>query len=138
MFVYGSTGVGKTCAALCLVDWSGGSYYTCNELLSVVSQAQKGTLRGKQYGAKLSEEALWEEWARMPLFILDELGSREKVGDFVYNTTKQLIDIRAGRPLIVISNLDLPTLAKLYDDRLTSRLAAGTVVEVLGADRRLT
>ncbi len=82
-------------------------------------------------------DATWKEWTEARLTVLDELGSREKVGDFVYNTTKQLIDVRAGKPLIVISNLDLNALGVLYDDRITSRLAAGTVVRVEGEDRRV-
>lgn len=137
LFLHGGAGRGKTCAALCMLDRSGGAYYSAGEMCDVVMQAIKGTLRGRQHGGKIAPDALWAEWARMNLFVLDELGSREKVGDFIYDTTKRLVDIRSGKPLIVISNLDLPTLAVLYDDRLTSRLAAGTVVHLLGEDRRM-
>jgi DNA replication protein DnaC len=140
LFIVGPSGVGKTCAALCMLDRTWGAYYTANELVDTVASAQRGQLRGKQYGSKITQEMLWTEWSdvqRVALFVLDELGTRERVGDLVYNTTKQLIDCRASKPLIVISNLDLPRIVELYDDRVASRLVAGTVVLVQGQDRRL-
>jgi hypothetical protein len=38
---------------------------------------------------------------------------------------------------VVLSNLELDTLAKVYDDRIASRLGAGTVAYLGGEDRRL-
>lgn len=151
LFMHGPPGVGKTCAALCLLDrcyslgivtfekdgkWfgaqdqPGGIYKTSQE----VCDALFGEFGRK---GKPVTERTWKEWTASRLTVLDEIGAREKVGDFVYNTTKQLIDVRAGKPLIVISNLDLKALSVLYDDRLTSRLGSGTVVKLEGEDRRL-
>ena len=60
--------------------------------------------------------------------VLDELGTRQQVSDFQYEVTKKAIDTREGRPAIVISNLSLTALAKVYDDRIAARLSEGTVV----------
>ena len=150
-FMHGPAGVGKTSAALCVIDRTysrglytvekdgkhygmrdepSGIYRTAQEICDVLFSEH-----GKK--SRTKTEQTWREWEESRLAVLDELGSREKVGDFVYNTTKQLIDLRAGKPLIVISNLNLNQLALLFDDRVTSRLGSGTVVYVDGEDRRL-
>src|SRR5262249_12878111 len=80
---------------------------------------------------------LWERIANAPLIVLDEIGSKERVSDHHYETVKGVLDKRHGRPLICISNLNLDEIKNVYDDRIASRLAAGTVFELLGEDRRL-
>ena len=74
-----------------------------------------------------------------PLLVIDELGLRDRVSDFHLETVETAIDIRtrSSRPLLVCSNLDLSVIGKMYDDRVFSRLAAGTVVELVGKDRRI-
>lgn len=151
LFLHGPAGVGKTCAALCVLDraYSIGAYrveiegkefYTVDQPSGIYRTAQEiCDVLFSEHGKvrRTKTDATWKEWTEARLAVLDELGSREKVGDFVYNTTKALLDVRAGKPLIVISNLDLAALAVLYDDRITSRLASGTVVKVDGEDRRI-
>jgi DNA replication protein DnaC len=79
----------------------------------------------------------WQRIREASFVVLDELGCRDRVSDHVYEAVKRLLDEREGRPLMVLSNLDLEAIEKLYDDRLTSRLAAGTVVELIGPDMRV-
>ena len=66
--------------------------------------------------------------------VLDEIGSGEKPH---YDAVKRILDEREGKPLVAISNLDLASVATVYDARVASRMAAGTLMELLGADRRM-
>jgi hypothetical protein len=44
--------------------------------------------------------------------------------------------MRKGRPVVIVSNHDLRKLSEIYDERIVSRLSAGTVLEIRGQDRR--
>lgn len=139
LFLYGAAGVGKTCAALCMLDYGGGDYYTCAGLRDRIIRVQFGreTWYKAGRGGTLCLEDFWKAIRREPLLVLDELGAREEVKDTLYDAVKQAIDEREGKPLVVISNLDFERIGKLYDDRISSRLAAGTTVQVAGIDRRV-
>src|SRR5262249_54749715 len=129
----GPAGTGKTCAALCLLDHAGGGfYYTAQGLCEEVIRAQQGRLFTPQTGRAVPPEELWRELGGCALVVLDELGARQAVSDFHYETVKRLLDEREGMPLVVISNLDPKQLLRVYDDRIVSRLAAGTVVRLEG------
>jgi DNA replication protein DnaC len=135
--VMGPAGCGKTCASLCVLDHlHRGFYYTAESLCETVIQAQQGDLFSPN-GRKVCAATLWEELQETPLVVLDEIGSRDRVSDFHFNTIKRVLDIREGRPLICLSNLNLVELSKIYDDRVVSRLVAGTVVMLKGEDRRV-
>lgn len=138
LVLIGPAGTGKTCAALCLVDHAHGRYWTAGDLCGLLIRAQDGRYEWSNggYGGKWHPEDVWGWIATAPLVALDEIGTRA-VSDFAYETVKRVIDEREGKPLVVISNADLAALGRLYDDRIVSRLAAGTVVELAGDDRRL-
>lgn len=144
LFLFGAVGTGKTCAALALLDHADcyeggrsgkGKYLTATELAELVIEAQQGRLYDGDYPAGV--QTVWRGLSTAPLVVLDELGARERVSDHAYGVVKRLIDLREGLPLVAISNLDLGTLAQRYDDRIASRLAAGTVCRLEGEDRRL-
>lgn len=133
LFAHGPAGVGKTCAGL----------YLCDRVArgSVVFTDFAG-MCGRMADAKngrdtLTAEQLWRRWAGNGLCVLDEIGLRDTVSDHVYEVAQRAIDLRAGKPLLVLSNLDLNALARVFDDRVASRLASGTVVHVDGPDQRL-
>ncbi len=134
----GSAGTGKTCAALCLVDYAHGRYWTAADLCDLLVRAQQGRLEWSNcgYGGTHWPEHVWGWVAGASVLALDEIGTRT-VSDFAYETVKRVIDEREGKPLVVVSNLTLEALARVYDDRVVSRLAAGTVVEMAGRDRRV-
>jgi DNA replication protein DnaC len=138
LFLFGPVGTGKTCAALCLLDRAGGSYYAVNGLTEKIIRCMDGreTWYKAGHGGTLWPEMLWKEISEAPLFVLDELGSRERVSDHHYETVKGVLDKRQGQPLICVSNLDLAAIAEVYDDRIASRLAGGTVFHLDGNDRR--
>ncbi len=71
------------------------------------------------------------------ILALDELGLRDTVSDAHYESVYRVVELRSRKPFVVISNHSLERLEKIYDARTVSRLAAGTVVEFSGADRRL-
>jgi hypothetical protein len=146
LFLSGSIGTGKTCAGLCLVDHCDGEYFTVSSLCTLDIEAMKGILTWKcltgvspQAGDGLvGVERLWAWLASKKLIVLDELGCREKVTDHHYDCVKRMLDERLGRPLVLIANVPLDGIERLYDDRVASRMAAGTVVRLDGDDRRVT
>jgi DNA replication protein DnaC len=139
LFLEGPAGVGKTSAALAMLDHAGGEYHTAAGLCATLIRSQQGRLEWHREGrgGVVWPEKFWERYAAAPLVVLDELGCRATVSEFHYEAVKQAIDERHGKPLVVISNLTLGDVAKVYDDRVFSRLAAGTVVRMEGRDRRI-
>ena len=140
LFLLGPVGCGKSCAALCLCDVVEDSmYWTVERLHDAILSAKQGHLwRGGWVDEwKISTDMLWDEWRSTPLAVLDELGTRAAVSESMYETVKRAIDGREGRSGIFISNAELDALAVAYDDRIASRLAAGTTFRLAGDDRRI-
>lgn len=139
LMLHGSVGTGKTCAMLCLLDWAGGEYHTVSGLCALMNRSQQGfeEWHHEGRGGKLFPHMIWNRIAKAPLVVLDEIGTRAQVSDAHYEVVKEMIDVRNRKPFAVLSNLGLEQLAALYDDRIASRLAAGTVIEFNGKDRRL-
>jgi len=139
LFLQGPAGCGKTCACLCLLDHAGGEYWTTVSWCEQLNDAAFGRLiaRGEGGSVTVWPTQLWAKVQRAPLVVLDELGTRDIVTAAHYDAVKRVIDEREGMPLVVISNLDLERVGKLYDDRIVSRLGAGTIVELRGRDRRI-
>ena len=128
LFLYGGVGTGKTLAALALADFVKESrYWTLEDLCSSIMDSDSKT------------SDTWSRLENYQLAELDELGERVKSGDLLYTTLKKHLDIRergAGRVGIYISNLTPDQLVNLFDQRIVSRLTAGTVFELTGRDRR--
>ena len=131
LFVTGKPGGGKTCAALALLDHtSSGIYMTVNELVGRRMQSFKTGAPEMPWVPLFSTQ-------QRALVVLDELGTRQTVNDTHYECVQQVLDMREGYPLILISNLSLDQIEQRYDDRIASRCGAGTVVELKGRDRRI-
>lgn len=133
----GDVGTGKTCAALSLLDFVIGqrSYFTVATLCEHLIAVQKGEV---EYAQKPdTPRHWWRRYREAACVVIDELGARERVSDYQYETVKRAIDERTDAPAVFISNLTLDQLTNIYDDRIASRLAAGTVVEIESDDRRL-
>lgn len=82
-------------------------------------------------------QIVWEVIEQRHLVVLDELGSREKVGDLHYQAVKRITDLRDNQPTIYIANLAPAALARCYDDRIASRILCGSIFELSGNDRRM-
>ena len=135
----GSVGIGKTRAALCLLDAYGGGciYTTLRDLCDDALAASRGEI-GDCRGDRMNSRKFWHEWADARITVLDEIAIRENASDFQYECLKRALDAREGKPAIYISNLGLSRISDLFDDRVASRLAMGTVLALDGEDRRLT
>ena len=114
------------------------AYHTATGLAEALIEAQQGRLLYERPSAEtLWPDAFWKLMERRSLVVLDELATRERVSDHAYDSVKRLIDTRFGLPLVVLSNVSIARIGEVYDDRIASRLAAGTVVCIKGRDRRL-
>jgi DNA replication protein DnaC len=142
LFINGAAGSGKTCASLALIDhvdyqrhlqWSdcASDYHTVRQLCSDLIDRQQKRDEYETAGK------IWRKIESCAVSVLDELGSRKEVSDFHYETVCEHLDRRAFKPSIYISNLNLNEIAKLYDDRVASRLASGTLFTLKGNDRRI-
>lgn len=137
LFIYGPPGCGKSSAALLLLDYAGGFYFTAQGLSEDLILSGKGQLRYPGSDRPLQQKALWLELGTTGLVVLDELAARSRASDHHYDAVKRAIDTRENKPLVGISNLGLDGIVQVYDDRIASRLAAGTIVHLKGEDLRL-
>lgn len=142
----GKVGVGKTYAALCFTDHcpSSSEFWTLEELCNLLTASMNELwyqrfhtkfLRRRE--EKIGNLVFWDYVGGLPLLVIDEIGSRLKVSDHRYETLKGVLDRREDRPLIMTSNLTIKQTRELYDDRIASRIAAGTFVWCDDDDRRL-
>jgi DNA replication protein DnaC len=141
--MYGDVGLGKTCAALCLLDWTGmgfrgGHYLTAREFADDLRRAENGNLTWYQSGAggKVSVADMWKEIHQSVLVVVDEIGCRERANQTQYDSLLRVLDIRFGRPLVLVSNLTPDELTEVYDYRVVDRILAGTVLGMRGKSRR--
>lgn len=140
LFLHGPAGSGKTCAGLCLLDHSCGLYYTASRLCDDYALSKGGKfyyVREGHSSAVCWPQSFWGMISFAGLVVLDEIGCRDRVTDHHYEAIQGVLDNRAFKPLVCISNHDLDALGRIYDDRITSRIARGTVIELQGRDRRL-
>jgi DNA replication protein DnaC len=117
-----------------MIDRYGGWYLTVAEFCEMIIEGQKGSLTWSS-GYKRTLYEVWRDVRRANLLALDELGARMNVSDHHYECVKRLMDAREGKPTVYISNFAVAELATVYDDRIASRLAFGTVLACQG-DRR--
>lgn len=137
LFLHGPAGTGKTCAGLCLVDHTPGSmYWTLSKLCSHLIEVQHDRVTNSA-GYHVTIEKFWNSVSAAKVVVLDEIGCRDRVSDHVYEAAKTVLDVRHGKPLVCVSNLELEKLEALFDDRIASRLCEGTVMKLGGKDRRL-
>ena len=127
LYLYGPTGIGKTCAALWVVDQVPTSaYLTTDKLVDEVYRP---------------DSIVWQMATDWLLLVVDEIGSRSKDEDgFSWQrekaAVKRMADIREHLPTVWISNKPPKHVRRLYDDRIYSRLCSGTVIRMEGVDRR--
>ena len=139
LLLSGTVGVGKTRACLCMHDLFGGRYDELATYADDFGLVRRGEFRDRRliHEPKLSER----DWIRLirseRLVIVDDIGRRAKESDHVLDTLIRLLNAReGGHPLVLVTNLTPEDLAHNYDDRIASRMASGTVVNVEGPDQR--
>ena len=137
LVLVGPAGTGKTCAILSLLDRVCGQtrYWAEPEACAQLIDAAAGRLHGG--GAyDITVAGWWQRWRDAAMAALDDIGGRT-ISDHRYETLKRCLDTRTGKPTVYATNMTLAQIDKLYDDRIASRLAGGTVVYVTGQDRRV-
>lgn len=132
LFLHGSTGTGKTRAALALCDHvsreAGAAYFTLEELC--------GLTIGSDQEAK---DNAWIAVERKAVFVLDEVGDRRADGELVYSVLRKVLELRERHQngvALYLSNLNPGMIKNTFDDRIFSRLMCGTKFWLSGKDRR--
>ena len=85
----------------------------------------------------LREAEHWAELDARSLVVLDDIALRDRASDAQFEVMQKFLTVRQGLPTIITGNLSIGKVATVYDDRVASRLAAGTCIEITGADMRL-
>jgi hypothetical protein len=143
LYLFGPAGTGKTHAALCLADWCDHKtkYWSVEGL---VDEYVKGVRPYERFNDPFDFHGVIKGVPKPPdqteLCILDELGERSNITDLQHTTVKRFADymeMENDRVAVYISNLKPSELAKLYDDRICSRVLCGTRFELKGKDRRI-
>lgn len=136
LFLHSPAGVGKTCMMLCFADRIGTySWWALSGLCHALHESMgKGYI--DHYDLKRSRWDIWTEWRNATVGFIDEIGLRREPSDAHYENLGIALDARDDMPSVYASNLDLEQLERIYDDRISSRLSKGIVVELTGPDRR--
>lgn len=143
LYLFGQQGRGKTClAALLHQVWPARAvWYDVAELLANVKVCRRDgsvDVAGSDGRAfEFSEAALFDRLANAGLLTIDDLGIRTPT-DVDVEILTRAVNARAGKPLIVTSNLRPDELNVAFGARLASRLLAGVPLCLTGSDRRLT
>lgn len=139
LMLSGTVGVGKTRACLCMHDQFGGRYEELATYADDFGLVRRGEFRDRRWinEPKLSER----DWIKLirdeRLIIVDDIGRRAKESDHVLDTLIRVLNAReGGHPLVLVTNLTPEELAHNYNDRIASRMVAGTVVNVDSIDQR--
>lgn len=158
LYLWGAAGTGKTSAGLALLDYCGRGprewtfeqpvgdwlygYAEIRSLAGLKIKADRG-MAAHDFGVPdgLSTwDKMLHNWRLLPLALLDEIGVGATAGDFKLDTLLEVLNARCNdpvKPLIVTGNLSPSDLPGMYDDRVASRVLAGTVYRLGGNDRRI-
>lgn len=146
LLLTGSVGTGKTCAAAVVYgEYARNAlpmWHRADDLLLSISL-------GRQNGVQVEQWDQYREVKRVVIpfaqfvaraanascVVLDDLGTRAPT-ESMYAALFDLLEWRRQKPLLITSNKTLPELASMYDDRIASRLAGGTVIVMSGKDQR--
>lgn len=144
ILLYGDVGSGKTCAAAGLFGKQKRRplWYRADDLLVAMAVGRAGTI-------DVDAPNIYGEIERRPVkfcdfqtkvqraawMFLDDLGLRGAT-DPMKQALFDLLEWRQTKPLVITSNLSIPELAELYDDRIASRIQVGSRIRFGFADRR--
>jgi hypothetical protein len=154
LFLTGKPGRGKTAAVLCLADYvQGALYIRFPRLLKsfLWSSQPSGVAIERQQFNEHAEPGRQLHWksecyneyeffrllTRVPLLVIDDVATRSSYTDPQFDNFYEVLDDRKRKPMIIASNLSLDELGDVFDDRIKSRVARGTIFTLGGPDRRI-
>ena len=136
LLLTGMTGLGKTylCNAIAYRALSRGIEAKAVTAYSFIQTVLNG-IRTKSGGIP-------ESYLRVPLLIIDDLGSESVIPNVSEEALFSLLNerIHSGRPTVVATNLSYTALQERYGERVTSRLADRSVtraIQLIGENLRL-
>ena len=141
--MYGSQGRGKSCAAACVyARWPQKAlwYDATTAIRQIMTCRSNGagfitvTANGRDY--ELTENQIFRRVADFPFVAFDDLGLREST-EAQFAAFYQMVNSRTARPTVFTGNINPQSLTEVYDGRIASRLLAGTILHVVGQDRRI-
>ena len=142
LYVFGQQGRGKSClAALLYQVWTARAvWYDVGDLLGQVKSCRRdGSVDVAGPDGRIfdfSEAAVFDRLTKANLLVLDDIGIRTPT-DVDIEILTRAVNARAGKPLIVTSNLNAAELTNAFGARLASRLLAGQPLCLAASDRRL-
>jgi hypothetical protein len=145
LFVTGCAGSGKTNVLRVVCDYGSGLYGTLDDWFDGLLACVRGEARERSWSGELevTPALYWRRLAEATLVAVDEVAHRGNVVAHHFGTPydhagflKRLLDVREGLPLLVASNLPLEAAGAAYDERVASRLGAGSVYMMMSGDRR--
>lgn len=156
IYIQGPTGIGKTCTAavvfrraiekaLARADQSGESlvwprwtrwesFFDTLHAIRRTGSWPVVTEDGRTFDCR--ESSWWDRFSGHRLVVLDEIGLQRQGPERV-EAMLEFLERRRRRPLLITGNLSRPEVEARYDQRVASRLWAGSVIEVSGQDRRV-
>ena len=136
LFITGPCGTGKTHLAAGMVrqlitKGVNVKLVRCAAFYADVREMFKGE-------SQRAEAAIMAPLENCRYLILDDLGAGS-LSDCERRYTLELLDVRLNRmrPTVVTSNWNLAEISERLDDRIASRLAGFTALELTGRDRRI-
>jgi DNA replication protein DnaC len=141
IFLHGAAGRGKSCAAACLYCRAGGMslWYETHSLIRDILDCRMGNptyVRGEGGWFEDDERSICLGIKAASLVVFDDIALRKPTAA-AFEVFYELVNQRFGKPTIYTSNVTGAELVGVFDTRITSRLLSGTVIEVVGKDRRL-
>ena len=147
LYLHGGTGVGKTCVAALLYRRFRTQPMWCRADDLLLTLATGRTAREQMSVETIDEDGrLVRKMVTFTQFqrhicstscvFLDDLGVRRDPSASMRSYLFDLFEQRKSKPLVITSNLSPEELADIYDDRIISRIKEGTVLHLIGSDRR--
>lgn len=140
IYLFGNVGVGKTCVAAHFYrEFDGSAKWMrftqfCDRSAQLLRDGEATFWEGDQC-YQYSRENWWESIGREGIYVIDDVGVGER--DVIRTEALwNLLEARTRKPLILTSNLHPDKLHDQYDQRIVSRIYAGTRIFLNGPDQR--
>jgi len=135
LLITGTAGTGKTHLAAAILRWriEHGEWATFRRLAEFYQALRES------YRLNTSEADVLRPYIEGKFVVLDDLGGGA-LRDFERRAVLEVLDrqLNQCKPTVVTTNWSLAEIAERMDDRIASRLASFTCIELAGLDRRLT